>query len=91
MKEADKPIVLTRHAGERMRLRGATEGEVTMVVREGSWASTQRGRFHSTRRFEFGQASPVNGIQYAYKTLDVVFSDESEQIVVLTVKVYYHD
>ena len=89
--QADKPVHLTRHARERLGLRGATEHEVTVTLREGSRNPAKRGKLHATRRFDFQQPSPVNGLVYAYKTVDVVFSEEPQQIVVLTVKVYYHD
>ena len=86
-----KPIVLTLHAKDRLVLRGATADEITRAVREGAWESARRGKWHSTLRFAFHEASPVNGVVYTYKTVDVVFADEPERIVVVTVKVYYHD
>jgi len=38
-----------------------------------------------------GAVSPVNGRRYAYKTVDAVFAGDPASIVVVTVKVYYHD
>jgi len=88
---ADKPVILTRHAKDRLLLRGATVDEITKAVREGQWKPAKRGKWHAARQFEFGAVSPVNGLMYAYKTVDAVFADEPERIVVLTVKVFYHD
>ena len=60
-------------------------------MREGRKQPAKRGKWHAAFRFGFGQPSPVNGLVYAYKTVDVVFAEEPERIVVLTVKTYYHN
>ena len=39
----------------------------------------------------FDAISPVNGRHYSHKTVDAVFADDPKSIVVVTVKVYYHD
>jgi len=39
----------------------------------------------------FDAVSPVNGRHYTYKTVEAVFADNPASIVVVTVKVYYHD
>lgn len=72
-------------------MRGATELEVVEAVRGGPWEPAKHGKKHAARRFEFGRPSPVNGVFYAFKTVDAVFAEELDRIVVLTVKVYYHD
>jgi len=72
-------------------MRGATEAEVVEAVRGGRWEPAKRGKQHATHRVEFGRPSPVNGVVYAFKTVDAVFAEEPDRIVVLTVKVYYHD
>ena len=87
----DKPIKVTFHAHERMVARGATAEEVLRTVREADKKPAKRGKWHSVMRFEFGRPSPVSGSVYAYKTVDAVFAEEPDGIVVLTVKVYYHD
>jgi len=87
----EKPIKFTRHAMERMAMRGSNAGEVSAVIRQGKWLPAKRGKWHCPCRLELGQPSPVNGLPYAYKTVDVVFAEEPAFIVVLTVKVYYHD
>jgi hypothetical protein len=85
----DTPIVLSGHAKDRLAQRGTTAEEVASTVREGDWQPAKRGKQHAAKRFEFGGLSPVNGLVYRYKTVDVVFADEAERIFVVTVKVYY--
>ena len=51
----------------------------------------KRGKYHSVLQFSFDQASPVNDEVYRFKTLDVVFAEETNRVVVVTVKVYYHN
>ncbi len=40
-------------------------------------------------RFEFNSHSPANAKYYKFKTIDVIFVDEQNEIVIVTVKVYY--
>ena len=86
-----KPIELTYHVQQRMVSRGATHDEVIRTVLEGRKESAKRDKWHSVFRFEFNQPSPVNGLVYLYKTVDAVFAEEPDRIVVLTVKTYYHN
>jgi len=85
----DTPIVLSVHAKDRLAQRGASAEEVANTVREGDWQPAKRGKQHAAKQHEFGGLSPVNGLPYLYKTVDVVFADEAERIFVVTVKVYY--
>jgi len=87
----DKPIVISLHAKTRMVQRGATFEEVTKVLREGQKEQAKRGKWHSILKFEFDKPSPITGLTYTHKTVDIVFLEEPERIVVLTVKVYYHN
>ena len=88
MKERrDSPIVLSVHAKDRLAQRGTTAEEVANAAREGDWHPAKRGKQHAAKQFEFGGLSPVNGLAYRYKTVDVVFADETERIFVVTVKV----
>ena len=87
----DKPIELTFHVRQRMVSRGASQAEVIRTIREGRKEPARRGKWHSVFSFEFNQASPVNGLLYSYKTVDTVFAEEPDRIVVLTVKTYYHN
>ena len=87
----DKPIVLTLHAKTRMVQRGATFDEVQKALRAGKREQAKRGKWHSVLKFEFDKASPLTGLIYTHKTVDIVFTEETERIVVLTTKVYYHN
>ena len=89
--DAGKSIIISRHAAQRVELRGATLEETKQAIRIGSWQPAQRGKWHSRSVFPFDAVSPVNGRHYAYKTVDVVFADDPASITVVTVKVYYHN
>lgn len=39
--------------------------------------------------FDFNMASLINQKVYQFKTVEAIFTDESDEIVVITVKVYY--
>jgi hypothetical protein len=91
MFDAKKAIVVSSHAAQRMRQRGATTAEVERAVREGPWQPAQRGKWSAAYRFICNAVSPVNGRRYAYKRVETVFADEPTVIVVVTVKVCYHD
>ena len=88
---AEKPLLFSEHAKEQMRLRGATEKEVVQAIQLEPWLEAKRGKLHATKQFEFGSVSPMNQKWYAYKSVDAVFVEELQQIVVITVKVYYHE
>ena len=91
MGDVGKPVVVSVHAAQRMQQRGATSIEVEQAIRAGVWQAAQRGKWSARQRFAFDAVSPVNGKRYAYKTVDAVFADEPTAIVVVTVKVYYHE
>lgn len=86
-----KLIRFSQHAYHRMRLRGATETEVSKAIQSGAWQPAQRGKFQVRKTFAFGQPSPVSQQIYAFKTVHVIFADEPDRIVVITVLVYYQD
>jgi hypothetical protein len=91
MGEAGKPIVVSVHAGQRMQQLGATTDEVEQTIRDATWRSAQRGKWSAACRFAFNAVSPVNGKRYAFKKIETIFADEPTAIVVVTVKVFYHD
>ncbi|MCI0553414.1 MAG: hypothetical protein L0287_20905 [Anaerolineae bacterium] len=41
------------------------------------------------KKFDFGEPSPVNQQVYAFKTIQAIFVEESDSIIVVTVIVYY--
>lgn len=84
-----KRITISGHARERMAGRGASEAEVESALRTGSWEAAQGSRFQARATSLFGRESPVNGRIYAFKTVHVVFADDPEELVVISVLVYY--
>ena len=84
-----KPIRYSSHAKLQMVLRGATEEEVTTTIRAGKWKMTRVGKFRSRHQFDFNKVSLINKKFYKYKTIEPIFADEPNEIVVITVKVYY--
>lgn len=85
----NKPIRLTRHAQQRAAQRGATESEIRETIRTSQWQSASPGRWLAKKRFAFNAISPVNQQFYLYKIIEPVFVEEVNEIVVVTVKVYY--
>lgn len=85
----NKPITFSNHARQQMQLRGATEAEVETVVRRGSGEPALRGKFKTRLNFDFNQASPVNNQLYRFKTVEAIFADEPDEVVIVTVLVYY--
>ena len=84
-----KPIRCSDHARLQMVLRGATEDEVTVTIRSGKWEAAKMGKFQTKHKFDFNKISLTNRKLYKYKTIEPIFADESNEIVVVTVKVYY--
>lgn len=87
----DKLIEFSEHAKLQMVLRGAEENEIITAIRSGKWKPAKRGKWRSKFEFTFNKKSPVNQKFYKSKTVDIIFADERDKIVVVTVKVYYHN
>jgi hypothetical protein len=84
-----KPIRFSRHALDQMRLRGATQAEVKETIETISWQSAKRGKYKARKSFTFGHLSPINQQLYTFKTVEAIFAEESNEVVVVTVLVYY--
>ena len=84
-----KAIRLTLHAERQATLRGATIEEITTTIRSAKWESALRGKFQAKKYFDFNRQSPVNQQTYRFKTIEAIFADEPNELVVITVKVYY--
>ena len=72
-----------------MSLRGASEEEVIIAINSGTWEPAKLCKFKVKHKFDFHAVSRVNQKIYKYKTVEPVFADENDKIVVITVKVYY--
>ena len=84
-----KPIRCSNHAALQMALRGATEKEVIAAIRLGKWGGARMGKLIAKYRFGFNMVSLINQKGYKFKTVEAIFTDEPDEIVVITVKVYY--
>jgi hypothetical protein len=82
-----KPIRPSEHARENMHYRGATEQEVIEAIRTALWAPAELGRLECRKDFAYGQE--WNGRFYATKQVRPIFVEEADEIVVMTVYVYY--
>jgi len=85
--EADKPVRLSGHALQQAGFRGATQAEVVETIRTQPWTAAQRGRLECRKAFVFN--ADWNGKMYSTKQVRSVFVDEADEIVVVTVYVYY--
>lgn len=84
-----KPIRFSNHAKLQMELRGASESEVTAAIKSGNWVPAKMTKSKTRLRFDFNKPAPTNQKFYKYKIVEPIFADESEEVVVITVKVYY--
>ncbi|MDQ3020643.1 MAG: DUF4258 domain-containing protein [Bacteroidota bacterium] len=83
-------IIFSKHSEMQMLLRGASKDDVIRTINEGHKETAKLNKLHSTLRFDFNSNSPVNNKYYEFKTIDVIFVEENNQIIIVTVKVYYH-
>ncbi len=78
---------LSGHARQQIAFRGATELEVFESIRDESWQPAEHGRIQCDRNFLFNDM--WNGRQYTTKQVRPIFVEEPNEIVVVTVYVYY--
>lgn len=83
----DKPIRLSAHAKLQLRFRGTNEEEVTKAIRTRAWQPAEQGRLECRRDFPYN--ADWNGKHYATKQVRPIFADDPDEIVVVTVYVYY--
>jgi hypothetical protein len=82
-----KPIRLSGHAKSKLRFRGTTEEEVFDTIRTGRWQPADLGRSECRKNFAFN--SEWNRRYYGTKQVRPIVVDEPNEIVVVTVYVYY--
>lgn len=87
MRGPQKPVRLSGHARQQLRFRGTTEQEVVEAIRTEPWQPAELGRLECRKDFDFN--AEWNRKRYATKRIRPIFVEESEQIVVVTVYVYY--
>lgn len=86
-----KSILFSSHAKLQMLLRGAEENEVIATIQTRKWESAKYNKSSCRAQFYFEKPSQVNQKIYKYKTIEAIFVEEDDKIVVITVKVYYHN
>ena len=82
-----KPVTLSPHAASKLVRRGTSTAEIETALREAEWQPARHGRLECRKDFEFD--SEWNGRHYTTKQVHPVFVDEPDEIVVVTVYVYY--
>jgi len=82
-----KPIRLSMHARENIHFRGATEEEVLETIRTAPWTAAESGRLECRKDFAHGH--DWNDKFYTTKQVRPIFVERANEIVVVTVYVYY--
>jgi len=82
-----KPIRLSLHAELRRGKRGASRSEVEEAVRLGVREPAKLGKVLCRRNFEYN--SVWQGRHFAIKQVAPVIAEEDDEIVVVTVYVFY--
>jgi len=80
-------IRLVEHAKERANERGASEDEIRVVLLKGQDVEVKKGRKGKELIFDYN--AEWLGKHYSQKKLRVVYVEENDAVVVITVKVYY--
>ena len=87
MVDPTKPIRISGHARGQLAFRGASEAEVLEAIRTCPWTPAELGRIEC--RIDLRFEAEWNGKSYSTKQVRPIFVDESDEIVVVTVYVYY--
>jgi len=82
-----KTIRFSGHARDSMIRRGATEQDILDAIRASQWCPAELGRLECRKDFAYEQ--DWNGRFYATKQVRPIFVEEDDEIVVVTVYVYY--
>jgi len=87
MADSSKPIQFSGHAIQQLQFRGATEAEVIEAIRTAPWQPADNGRMECRKDHAFN--ATWNRRHYAMKQVRPIFVVEPNEIVVVTVYVYY--
>jgi hypothetical protein len=87
MQRSEKPVRFSGHAQQRLDSRGTTMQEVIETIRAGTWQQTELGKLECRKDFVYNAI--WNQSHYTTKQVRPVFVDEADEIVVVTVYVYY--
>ncbi len=87
MNKEGKPIRLSGHAQRQTTHRGTTEIDVIKAIRSFNWTEAGSGRMECRLNLPFYKE--WNGTVYATQQIRPIFVEEENEIVVVTVYVYY--
>jgi hypothetical protein len=80
-------IKIEEHTLIRAEERGASNTEIMEVLNSGSEIEAKKGRYGKSKVFEFNNLR--NNKFYKQKRIEVIYTIEDEQIVTITVYVFY--
>jgi hypothetical protein len=87
MVQSTKPVRFSGHALEQLGCRGTTSEEVIMAIQTMEWKPAELGRIECRLNMEFDKE--WNNKYYETKQVRPIFVEEMDEIVVVTVYVYY--
>jgi hypothetical protein len=87
MSALGKPIRCSGHAKQQLQFRGTTEQEIVEAIKSLSWHPAELGRLECFKDFPFN--AEWNGTHYSAKRVRPIFVEEADEIVVVTVYVYF--
>lgn len=87
MNAAKKPIRLSQHAKEQAKYRGCSEDDIRETIQTSQWEKAELGRMQCRKDFTFNKK--WNDKIYKAKQVKPIFAEEKNEIVVVTVYVYY--
>lgn len=82
-----KPLRLSQHAKEQIERRGCSEEEIRETIQSSQWEKAELDRMQCKKDFTFNKI--WNDKEYKTKQVKPIFTEEKNEIVVVTVYVYY--
>lgn len=87
MSDVSKPIRLSGHAEIQCVRRGATEKEIRDTITSSKWQKAELDKFECRKDFIYSKI--WNNKLFKTKQVRPIFAEEENEIVVVTVYVYY--
>ncbi len=87
IKVEGKRIIFSNHAKRKMTERGASEDEVLKAIEEGSSEPARKNRIMFRKNLPFN--ATWSGKHYSVKQVAPVVAEQNDELVVITVYVYY--
>jgi hypothetical protein len=83
----DMKVLLSDHAVEQSKLRGATHDEILETISTGERSTARHGRMGFRKNFPFG--AYWNGKHYETKQVLAIVAEEDGTLIVVTVFAFY--